>query len=244
MEIKVGSFNILNTSCRYHERKHLVSRAIGDMNCDFLGLQEINFQGNRDILALPHYTLKLSQLPSPMTKAEPEFRIDGNATLIKSQFPILDEAVFTYNSRLRVAQRFKCSLGSQDIWFINTHLDHLSDETRLAQVQELIEWINPILFSNIILVGDFNFIPNSEPYKLMTKYFKSAFKQCNGEEPVLTFPTGLYGPWADIDRYGAFDYVFIRGNLECIKADVVTNIGRGSLFPSDHFPISTVIRIK
>lgn len=78
----------------------------------------------------------------------------------------------------------------------------------------------------------------------MTRYFKSAFKQANGQEPILTFPTGLYGPYSDIDKAGTFDYIFIRGNLECLKADMITHIGRGSLYPSDHYPISAIIRTK
>lgn len=138
MEIKVGSFNILNTSCRYSERKHLISRVIGEMNCDFLGLQEINFQGNCDLLSLPHYTTKLVELPTPMTKDDPEFRIDGNASLIKSQFPVFDDDVLTFSSFVRVAQKFRCTVGNSDVYLVNTHLDHLLESTRLVQVQELI----------------------------------------------------------------------------------------------------------
>jgi mRNA deadenylase 3'-5' endonuclease subunit Ccr4 len=76
MNIRVGTFNILNTSCRYQERKELVRDTIKQMDCDVLGLQEINYNENLELFDLETYNLYFASLPTPMLKSEPEFRID------------------------------------------------------------------------------------------------------------------------------------------------------------------------
>jgi endonuclease/exonuclease/phosphatase family metal-dependent hydrolase len=52
------------------------------------------------------------------------------------------------------------------IVFWGTHLCHLSEQTRLKQIEELTRRQGPAFFPNI-LAGDFNFTPGSEPYNLL-----------------------------------------------------------------------------
>lgn len=72
----------------------------------------------------------------------------------------------------------------------------------------------------------------------MSRYFKSAIKTFSGVEPLLTFPTGLYAEPTDVDMYGCFDYIWVRGNFEVESARVVWDCGSDELFASDHFPIT------
>jgi hypothetical protein len=57
----------------------------------------------------------------------------------------------------------------------------------------------------------------------MDKGFKSAFKSANGKEPEITFPTGLKAPFMDVDPAGTFDYIFIKGKHNVLKASVAAD---------------------
>lgn len=46
MEVSLGTFNILNTACRYLERQPLILSTLKYMDCDFVGVQEVNYSVN------------------------------------------------------------------------------------------------------------------------------------------------------------------------------------------------------
>ncbi|OMJ92191.1 hypothetical protein SteCoe_5063 [Stentor coeruleus] len=236
MKLKIGTFNILNTSCRYEERKIELKRTLSELKCDIIGLQELNFQINPELFDLSTYTIKFVALPNPMLKSEPEFRIDGNGVLIKNDIEILEEHRLVYKNNLRVAQILKLQKQNQAFIFVNTHLDHLSESIREQQLRELMQALKPYYDYPIICTGDYNFLPEVNNYKLMSKEFISAYFQIHDKEPMITFPTGLYGPYADIESYGCFDYIWIRG-AKAISAEVYRDCGNQQIWASDHYPV-------
>ena len=244
MKLKVGTFNILNTSCRYIERAPYISSSISKLDCDILGLQEVNLSGNSEILTLPGYHSSFLALPSPMLKEEPEFRIDGNMILLRDSIEILDTFNLTFSNNLRVAQFLHVRLEATEFIIGNTHLDHLSDSTRLQQVQELLAFSLQLPQLPTIITGDFNFHPNSAAYTLMTTTFHSSFREINKREAVLTFPTGLFGTYTDTNKHGAFDYIFTRGPVRCSASKVFTDCGLNTLFASDHYPVSSDLTLQ
>ena len=104
MKLKIGTFNILNTSCRYEERLPYLKKSILDLDCDVLGIQEVNYSGNSELLNIENYTQVFIQLPFPFLKQEPTFRIDGNMLLIRSNIEILQSYELIFSNQLRVAQ--------------------------------------------------------------------------------------------------------------------------------------------
>lgn len=92
-------------------------------------------------------------------------------------------------------------------------------------------------------MGDFNATPDSKTYSLMTEAgFKSAYKEVNGQEPEITFPTGLQAPFMDTDPPLCLDFMFYRGaptlrpvkavlmGKECLPSDP-------TIYPSDHMAL-------
>jgi len=237
MNIRVGTFNILNTSCRYQERKGLVRDTIRQIDCDILGLQEINYNENLELFDLEAYNLYFASLPSPMLKTEPEFRIDGNAILIKKSFEVLSELKFVYSNQLRIAQILKVRKDDFEFLVVNTHLDHLSDSVRMTQVNELLEYLSNVPGDTCVCTGDYNFLPDSSPYYQMSKVFRSACFTVLNKEPQVTFPTGLIGKYADIDEYGCFDYIWSKGRIVPSACSVVRDCGSDSIWASDHYPV-------
>jgi endonuclease/exonuclease/phosphatase family metal-dependent hydrolase len=239
MMVRVGSFNVLNTSCRYQQRKSLIRQAIREMQCDVIGIQEVNIEENPREFELEEYQMFTVLLPQPMLKADPSFRIDGNCLLVKKDWKVLQESRFVYSDQQRVAQILKISKNDVSFTVVNTHLDHLSDVTREIQLKELLEHLFSLELENIVCTGDFNFLPDSRPYEIISKFFTSASFKANGKEPQITFPTGLIGEYADVDEYGCFDYIWVRGNVSVNSCMVFRSCGGGDLWASDHYPLYT-----
>lgn len=239
MKLRVGTFNILNTSCRYGERLRYLKSTLDKLNCDIIGIQEVNLLGNSELLNVPGYFKVFCALPSPFLKEEPEFRIDGNAILLRDHIKVIEEFELIYSNNLRQAQFLHLRIETTDFILGNTHLDHLSDITRSQQVKELLGYCEKFQNFPIIITGDFNFIPYSAPYMLMVNEFKSSFKEINKHEAAITFPTGLYGKYADVNANGAFDYIWISNRIKCTASKVFTDCGEGDIWASDHFPVSS-----
>jgi endonuclease/exonuclease/phosphatase family metal-dependent hydrolase len=171
-----------------------------------------------------------------MLKSESQFRIDGNGVLIKNDIEILEEHRLVYKNLLRVAQILKLQKQGQTFIFVNTHLDHLSELIREEQLLELLNVLKNYANYPIICTGDYNFLPEVDNYKLMSNEFKSVHFQVHGKEPQITFPTGLFGPYADIESYGCFDYIWFRGG-KAISGEVFRDCGNQQVWASDHYPV-------
>ena len=228
----------MNTSCRYLERKDYIVNSIKAMNCEILGLQEINLEENSKILQHDDYNLEFVPLPVPMLKTiEKEFRIDGNAVLIKKNIEIMERHRLVYSNNQRVAQILKLRKQDYEFIVVNTHLDHLSDATRDVQLRELLQFLEKFHQFPIICTGDYNFTPDSIPYSIMREQFMSTYLYCNKKEPEITFPTGLLGEFADVDEHGCFDYLWFKGNIKPMHSEVYRNCGLKDVWASDHFPV-------
>ena len=92
-------------------------------------------------------------------------------------------------------------------------------------------------------MGDFNAEPGSKTYNLLIEAgFKSAHKEVHGDEPEITFPTGLQAEFMDTDPAMCLDYVFYRGpdslvpvtaslmGTQCLPIDQ-------TIYPSDHMAL-------
>ncbi|CAG9327760.1 unnamed protein product [Blepharisma stoltei] len=257
MSLKISSFNILNTHRFYEQRIPLIKRAIQEMNCDVIGVQEINYEGNKEVYITPDYDFKFSPLAESMgpwnVNEIPEayrwlegFRIDGNAFLVKPKIKVLAEGFHQYLDNLRNAQRMKIRVKDQEIWIVNTHLDWQSDESRVKEIEELLDWIKPMMDFPIVITGDFNATPDSEVYRLLSEKFQSALYSMNGKEPDKTYPSELLdheeimrtwhyellGP--KVPR--VYDYIWFR-NIKLKDAKVINSIKEGLFCPSDHYPL-------
>ena len=109
----------------------------------------------------------------------------GNAIL--SRFPIIEHKLFPLPARDRYEDRLlmmvACVMKNGDtIHFYNTHLDHHSgDSDRPVQMQEIIRIIRNDK-AKIILVGDLNCSPGSEPLNALNE----VLTRCDSDEK--TYP--------------------------------------------------------
>ncbi len=123
---------------------------------------------------------------------------------------------------------------------INTHLDHVLDSTRDAQMKVLIERVLEIAGdSKVVMTGDFNAHEDSSVYAVACESFSdSKYVAKNTDDgPTIT----KYGTREDNGR-GAIDFIFISKGLEAETYKIIRNTVEG-IYPSDHFPIVADIYI-
>jgi hypothetical protein len=77
--------------------------------------------------------------------------------------------------------------------------------------------------------------------------FRSAYREANGSEPGVTWPSGLRAPGMDVDGTPrCLDYIWIRGSVEVESAALAfdgPDPEDATLYPSDHLGLSAWLRI-
>src|SRR5690606_10029879 len=123
----------------------------------------------------------------------------------------------------------KVQAGTQTIYAANTHLG-LTNAERIAQVKELLgpNWLDGLPGNApVILCGDFNMRPGSEPYRLLASRFQDAALCARPPARLATFAAPF--PIARID------YVFLSSHFTVENL----RVPRNSLtsVASDHLPV-------
>lgn len=145
--------------------------------------------------------------------------------------------------RVCVCAFLKSKETSQEFAVATTHLDHISAESRLFGAQIILDHcLSKINNQPLILMGDFNALPEEATYHLITEHLTDA-KHQEGSSfygPVGTFQDFAYDKaWEDLEE---IDYIFVSDQINVEKVGVLTdNCNRR--YPSDHFPVVATLNI-
>jgi endonuclease/exonuclease/phosphatase family metal-dependent hydrolase len=243
-ELQVATLNLRNIADRWPERIALLIQDMAALQPDLIGLQECVFAVGQDrLLGAAGEGRYVSRQG---WAGRPEY---GNAILGKE--PIrLDVGDRLELSRNRSALRVPATLpGGTRLDFVVTHLHHeVPDEAiRTEQTTKLAGWLADITWP-LVVVGDFNAEPTEGAYRVMRDAgFRSAFAEANGEEPAVTWPSGIKAPGMDLDGDpGCLDYIWLRGPIEVVSCRLAFDRPSATdptLYPSDHLGLSARIRI-
>ncbi len=125
----------------------------------------------------------------------------------------------------------------------NTHFDHIGQQARLMSAKLIVAKINQMTNENdrIILMGDFNCTPDSDPVLEIKKHLK------DGKDLAKN---GFKGPEDTFNGFdltdensGTIDHIFVK-NFEVKSYQHITKKRRNKLQLSDHYPVLAVLRIK
>jgi endonuclease/exonuclease/phosphatase family metal-dependent hydrolase len=126
---------------------------------------------------------------------------------------------------------------------VNTHLDHLSQEARDNQARLLAEdaAAYPPAYPQI-LAGDMNCdADNTAIGGLQAAGWSDTYSSIHGTgNPGPTYHEFL-GPRFH-SSVGKMDWIFVRGNLRTLGAEVITESREGR-FPSDHYFVSATLEL-
>lgn len=131
--------------------------------------------------------------------------------------------------------------SGQSLHVFNTHFDHKGVEARKNSARLIFEKIAGFTLgapdeaqSPVVLCGDFNLPPESEPIIMISSSYRDAFKV--SELPPHCSVATFHGFTYD-DKPGArIDYVFVSENLRVERYAALTD-SRDRSFFSDHLPI-------
>ncbi|RZI98305.1 MAG: endonuclease/exonuclease/phosphatase family protein [Brevundimonas sp.] len=121
------------------------------------------------------------------------------------------------------------------LWDVrNTHFDHVGVEAR-ARCADLVAALPPVEGAEVVLMGDFNTGPDSDPYR---RLIASGLRDARTVSPVVFGPAGTYNAF-DLgkDNDGvAIDHVFLGDGVSVTRFGVLTDSFAGKVI-SDHFPV-------
>jgi endonuclease/exonuclease/phosphatase family metal-dependent hydrolase len=122
----------------------------------------------------------------------------------------------------------------------NTHFDHRGAQARLESARLLLVSINRLAGDlPVVVTGDFNTPPDSEPIRLLTDPAEPGRLQ----DARGLSETGHYGPDGTFNGFQAretsdapIDFIFVRGPWRVLKHATLSQTW-GGRFSSDHFPV-------
>lgn len=244
--IHVATLNILNLADRWTERLPLLLADMSALQPDLLGLQEVVYVMQQDRLIGAAGEGRYGALRG--WAGRPEY---GNSLLIRE--PLAGREVERLDLGLqRAAHRTLVDLpGGARLLVVVTHLHHVPADAaeRDRQAAAILEWLADGPASDAaIAMGDFNAKPSEATYeRMLAAGFRSAFAEANGQEPAVTWPSGLQAPAMDTDgEPGCLDYIWLRGAVRVVEASLAFDrpaVDDPTLYPSDHVGISARLEV-
>jgi endonuclease/exonuclease/phosphatase family metal-dependent hydrolase len=117
----------------------------------------------------------------------------------------------------------------------NTHFDHVGEEARIKSAKMLSDSVKSIAGNSpVIILGDFNAPPGSDPLNILTEFFIDA--RVLGVEKAYESATTFVGFPADLTRSDIIDHIFITRHFNVEKFEIISD-NAGGFFPSDHLPV-------
>lgn len=131
------------------------------------------------------------------------------------------------------------------LYFFNTHFDHVGTEARKKSAGLILDQISGIVGdAPVVLSGDFNVTPGSEPYSVLSGILQDGFSSSRYSHygPEATFLDGG-GPFNVADGQGGrrIDYIFANSGVAFIRHGIISTFREGR-FPSDHLPVIADVR--
>ncbi len=132
-------------------------------------------------------------------------------------------------------------------YFFNTHFAHDSDSARIMSSRILLNEVARIAGGfPFIVTGDFNMLPYSTGYSILTgpdesvPLLKDAYFI---SERKPTGPTYTYNGFSDKPGTGRVDYIFVKNGLRVLNHATMIE-KEDQIFISDHWPVTARILLK
>ncbi|HUP49779.1 MAG TPA: endonuclease/exonuclease/phosphatase family protein [Thermoanaerobaculia bacterium] len=131
---------------------------------------------------------------------------------------------------------------AREFFLFNTHLDHVGEQARREGTRLLMAKIDEIAGgAPVILTGDFNAIPGSEPYRIVTAGgFRDAMHASRNPHHG---PTSTWNAFRAIEPGRRIDFVFVRGAAGVVEHAILSDTLDGGRFPSDHLPVLAEVSV-
>lgn len=117
----------------------------------------------------------------------------------------------------------------------NVHFDHQGEQAATESAQLICEWVADTA-GPVVVAGDLNCTPATEPYRILTDGSRLAdareVARHGHHGPNVTF-TGYHPP----PTGRRLDYLFVTDEFEVVQHATCPDLDREGLFPADHLPL-------
>lgn len=259
--MKVMSFNIryANEGDGKHAwryRKERVANLIRFYEVDLLGMQEALYEQvqylDEQLKDFAWYGLgrddgKLSGEFSPIFYRESVFELLDKGTFWLSETP--EEPTKGWDAdikRVVTWVKLRDKENDQEFYYFNTHFDHRGVKAREESAKLILKRINKIAQDfPVILTGDFNVPPDSQPYQILTG------KNSGLQDALKISKLPHYGSMKSFSGFEVapelpgdrIDYIFVNAQVEVLKHGILTD-ARDGAYTSDHLPVLAEVRLK
>ena len=130
--------------------------------------------------------------------------------------------------------------SNQEVYFYNTHFDHVGGTARLRSAALIRDSIQTKMDQNVrvILTGDLNVVPGSSPYEVFDELMTDSF-----ESDIKLGPSGTYNGFnLEGPHNRRIDFIFSKGFKPMTYESVSTVVN--NRFLSDHFPVISKIEYR
>lgn len=131
--------------------------------------------------------------------------------------------------------------SGRQLYVFNTHFDHRGMEARKQSAALILKRIQEITGGKapVVLCGDFNLSPDSEPIRLIKSTLKDAFEV--SKQPPYASVATFHGFSYDNPPSERIDYVFVSEKVEVLRYGALTD-SRNRAFFSDHLPVLVTLQ--
>lgn len=258
--LKLMSYNIRCGLCEaegtpqyWPERKFLLAHLIQTQQPDLIGLQEAELFQVHDLIAmLPQYQWFGEGRDDGKTKGEStavlyrkdKLQLLSAKTLWLSETPGKVSKGWDANlNRTFTKTQFKALKSGQSFYFFNTHFDHMGQQAQLQSALLLKAEVATLPENGkVLLTGDFNVEPSSEPYKALSKSLNDSALVAKDK---LSLHAGTFNGFGrePTSPSQTIDFIFVSKNLQ-VTSYQVDNRRYNGLYPSDHEAVVAVIALK
>ncbi len=253
-DLKVMTFNIRYGTANDGEnswqfRRENLFSTIKKFGPEILGLQEaLTFQIEEILKQLPNMALigvgrddgKQAGEYSCILYDKNRFSADTTETFWFSETPTVPGSKNWGNNITRICTwaKFTDSISKKKFYFYNLHIDHESQPSREKSTEMLISKMN-MQKEKLpeILTGDFNCGDTNPAIRTITD------SGLNDSYRVLhkkSANEGSFNEFKGVTSGEKIDFIFISKHFKVKAAEIVKDSYNGK-FPSDHFPVTTVL---
>ena len=133
------------------------------------------------------------------------------------------------------------------LFYFNTHFAHDSDSARIMSSGLLLSKVDSIASGfPFIITGDFNMLPTSKGYAILTgpaesvPLLKDSF-EISERNPVGPMYTA--NGFSDKQGSGRIDYIFVRDGIKVLEHRTIIRKER-KIYISDHWPVEAMVSLK
>lgn len=263
MNLRVMSFNIRYGTAAdgpnsWSERRNLVLEAIGSFAPDVLGLQEaLDFQVGFLARQLPFYSYvgcgredgRTAGEFTPVFFRTARFQLRRNGQFWLSETPEAAGSKGWGASHPRIVTWavLADTHSGQEVAVLNTHFTYHSDAARVASANLLCQKAREIAVDRMIVMGDFNATEDDETYRRLLEDFPEApgnlldsYRQAHPQRRPAEATRHDFG---QVEAGSRIDWILHSVHLATCSA-AIDRFEKSGRFPSDHFPVTAVLRPK